>query len=166
MSETTATLLIGPSHEWFAGRMFRAAHLLVLDEGERACWRVIPLDAADATSQLEAGRPERPRRWTVSCPDAPQHLLAHGLLAFLAVAFPEALDDPALNQMVRRARHARLTTSIADEAAAARVFGAMPGNAQVVLTVLPGSSIHPLDTAGLVSAEVPVVTAIGESVPA
>jgi hypothetical protein len=119
---------------------FCAHHLLVLDEGHRAAWRIVPLDVGPSrrggASQLEWDRPS-----------APRHLLAHLILAYLASAEPDCLTRAGLRRYMHRATPQHIDTDIPDEHTAQRVLAALPEDVAVILTVMPGSTLHPLEAA-------------------
>ena len=156
-TETTATMLIGQLQPFMSTpSVFRAQHLLLLEEGFRATWRIIPLDGTDHADQ------------TFGRPNGPQHLLAHGLLAYMAASAPDLLagGSPLARLISKSSRGAGWSTNVPDEASAGHIARALPRLTQVVLTVLPGSSVHPLDAADLIAAEVRIITSAGEAVPA
>src|SRR4051812_46156855 len=127
-TETTATLLLSRTQPFFSGSVFCAEHLLMLNEGFRAYWQVIPLDAEIARATLPAAATGAPR-WTVGVASAPQRLLTHGLLTYLAVTSPvQLLERPELARLVSRPQHADgpLTTRVPDDNAARAVFDALP----------------------------------------
>src|SRR5688572_7071638 len=78
---TTAALLVGPTRPGdFYGDHLHARHLLTLTVNFHATWTVHPLTA------------DEPGRVSFVA-DAPEDLLAQGMLAFLAAVLPETLPD-------------------------------------------------------------------------
>lgn len=132
-TETTATLLLGPvTRVMGAGHgTMRAQTLLTLDEGSRASWRI---------TELTDGTPG-----ACSHPDAPEQLLAHGLLGYIAsraaddFALAENKDLGPLVSAGERSRTFRTRTTDATPAALAKTLG--QGTA-IVATILAGSTLQ------------------------
>ena len=137
-SETTATMLIGPVTSYMGGTgSMRAQTLLVLDEGSRASWRIVELDEPNATITAVA--------------NAPRHLLAHGLLAFLASRRDEAglAVDSRLAPLARRSANGRRLETRMVGSAAPALAEAFGTELAIVITLMPGSTVKPGEVAAL-----------------
>jgi len=130
-TQTTATVLIGRLDPWMAGASFRAEHLLVLDEGFRAGWTLVPI----------ASRP--PRHSVRSTAKAPDNLLCHALVTYLASTYPESRETvEVLDACSRRvAKRSGLKTDVPD-GMVTKVVTAMPDDICVVVTLLRGSTVR------------------------
>lgn len=131
-AETTATLLLGPVTRMMPGTRgtMRAQTLLALDEGSRACWRVVELDEAGPT--------------VCGVADAPERLLVHGLLAFLVSRAGDVFnvsDNPELGSLALRSQDGRRIQTRTTPTTSHAIAAALGEQLAVVATVFPGSTI-------------------------
>jgi hypothetical protein len=157
MTETTATILVGPMEQHCSGPRFQARHLLILREGFRATWQVIPVDPREARRALHQRRDHRGGAWATARPDAPHHLLAHGLLAFLAEIEPSmVLTHEHLAGLITASEGGHLETTVPDTEAATEIAAALPRPIGVWITLDPTASIRADEADQLVGPEVHV----------
>jgi hypothetical protein len=145
-TETTASLLAGPSDSFFGGDVFNPTAVALLREGFRATWALHPT-TVDAPFRAATIRPE-----------SPDHLLAVGLLGYAIVELPQVIanDDP-LMQLVQREDGALLVKRL-DRRVARRVFARLGEFISGAITVLPGctttdAELAMAETAGFLVAE-------------
>jgi hypothetical protein len=129
-TETTATIAIGPLDTQWGASVFGPDHLLQLREGSRATWVVTPLSG------------EVPGERSFIRPTTPDHLLAAGLLGFVALVVPDLVDGaPELRAVVRRVPDG-VEVDPVDDPLARRVFAWASELVDGLVTVLPVASVR------------------------
>lgn len=149
-TETTATLLIGPVIRLMGeGGTMCAQTILTLDEGSRATWRIVDLDGRTSAFR--------------SAPDAPENLLAHSLLAFLASRRGDTFhvgSNADLAPLVRRsANGGRLQTRTTPTTANA-LADTLGRDVAIVALIRPGSTFRPGEVAELAALGVRIELAV------
>ncbi|TSD99786.1 hypothetical protein FOS14_11090 [Skermania sp. ID1734] len=139
-TEVTASLMIGPitadsyhgTATWGSGKWFCPSHTLLLMEGSRPSWVVQPIQFT--------GRPAPAFRID---PSSREHLLAAGVLGYVALTAPHALDlTPRLQGTVAQASGDKgLRIGRINRDLAADVFTVCEEFVDGVVTVMPGSTI-------------------------
>lgn len=145
-TEKTAEVIVGSMRGTHGGTSLVPHHRLTMIEGFRPMWIVRGMGGAR-------------QRQTVSRPDSPDNLLAHGLQAYLAHAHPEVvITHPSLAEQVRiDRRRGGLVTTVPSDGAARLVAKALPGDPVLVIVRFPRCGIEVAETDHLVDAGVRMV---------
>ena len=139
-TEVTASVMIGPvradsihgqpSHG--TDRLFAPSHIMVLMEGHRAVWIL-----------QRCPNLSRPAMTLRIRPSSPDHLLASGVLGYVALTMPRLIRNAAdlrdLAELDNRRGEVRIHPL--DRATTRRVFAHCSEHTYGLVTVLPGSSI-------------------------
>ena len=143
--EVNAQVFVGTIRPTRNGVRVLPRHKLWLTERRRPVWGVCPVGPAKG-----------PGLTTVSRPDAPTNLLAHGLLAYLAHTSPElVMTHPDLAGLleVDRSRGC-LVTSVPDDNAARAIARALPQSQDFVLLRFPPCGVRVSEAHHLIDAGV------------